>query len=251
MSPEIAVVIFFMIAFFYSSIGFGGGSSYLALLSLFMDDFFQIRSTALLFNVVVVLIGTHMFFKHRIFDFKKFIPFVITGVPLAFIGSTIELSQKSFFILLGSVLVLSAIFLLLPVNKGKVNPSLSLGKIPSGGIGGTIGLLSGMVGIGGGIFLSPMLNLIRRQDAKIIASLTSFYILSNSLAGISGLLYQGTFRLETALTPYLLTSVVVGGILGSRVSIRLSSSFIQSLTALLIFYVGVKLILAHTVNIHI
>src|SRR4028119_512129 len=103
---------FFFIAALYSSVGFGGGSSYLALLALFIPDFLQIKTAALLCNLVVVSTGSYLYFKEGLFDRKIFFPLALCSVPAAFFGATVHLTQKSFFIFLGGVLALSGILLI-------------------------------------------------------------------------------------------------------------------------------------------
>lgn len=117
MSVEYLPIVFFLIALFYSSVGFGGGSSYLAILSLFLTDFYEIRSTALILNICVVTIGTLFFIKNRVFTLKKFWPFLVASIPLAYLGALLRLSKTSFFMVLGISLVLAGIFMLLRFVK--------------------------------------------------------------------------------------------------------------------------------------
>ena len=107
MSIEYLPIVFFLIALFYSSVGFGGGSSYLAILSLFLTDFYEIRSTALVLNICVVTIGTLVFIKNKVFNIKLFWPFLAASIPLSYLGAQIRLSQTSFFLILGSALILA------------------------------------------------------------------------------------------------------------------------------------------------
>ncbi|MBC7416562.1 MAG: sulfite exporter TauE/SafE family protein, partial [Pedobacter sp.] len=113
MSIDYLPIVFFIIALFYSSVGFGGGSSYLAILSLFLNDFHEIRSTALILNICVVTIGTVVFMRNSVFNLKLFWPFLIASIPFAYFGAQLKLSQKSFFLILGSALILSGVFLML------------------------------------------------------------------------------------------------------------------------------------------
>jgi uncharacterized membrane protein YfcA len=151
---------FFVIAFIYSSVGFGGGSSYLALLA---QPFFQllpdtIRPTALLCNIVVVTSGTVIFYKQNKIEWKEVWPFLVASVPLALIGGLWKLNQQSFFLLLAFTLIVASVLLWIQPEtmKGK---NLFLQRIESKiALGGFIGFLSGLVSIGGGIFLSPILE---------------------------------------------------------------------------------------------
>ena len=113
MSIEYLPYIFFLIALFYSSVGFGGGSSYLAVLSLFMSEFYEIRSTALVLNVCVVTIGTIIFIRNRVFDIKAFWPFLAASIPMAYFGAQLQLTQKAFFLILGSALLMAGLFMIL------------------------------------------------------------------------------------------------------------------------------------------
>ena len=251
MPIEYLPFIFFLIALFYSSVGFGGGSSYLALLSLFLTDFYEIRSTALLLNICVVSIGTIMFIRHRVFNFKMFWPFMVFSIPLAFLGAQLQLSQKIFFLILGSALILSGLFLMLKFLQKKIdsrefsNPKKLL-------LGGFVGLLSGISGIGGGIFLSPILNIVNWANPRIIAALASVFILVNSVAGLIGLNVAGTFQIDYDLILRLIIGVVLGGIIGSYLSSKkFNLKFLGILTAILVFYVGLRLILMHGFEIEI
>ena len=251
MPIEYLPFIFFLIALFYSSVGFGGGSSYLAILSLFLTNFYEIRSTALVLNICVVSIGTIMFIRHRIFNFKLFWPFVLFSIPLAFLGAQLRLSQKMFFLILGSALILSGLFLMLKYLQKKIE-SREFSNPKKYMLGGFVGLISGISGIGGGIFLSPVLNILKWKNPRIIASLASVFILVNSVAGLVGLNVAGTFHINYDLIFQLIIAVVLGGGLGSYLSSkRFNLKFLGILTAILVFYVGLRLILMHGFGIRI
>ncbi|MFN4762255.1 TSUP family transporter [Gillisia sp. Q332] len=251
MPIEYLPYIFFFIALFYSSVGFGGGSSYLAILSLFLTDFYEIRSTALVLNICVVSIGTIMFIRHRIFNFKLFWPFMLFSIPLAFLGAQLRLSQTIFFLILGSALILSGLFLTLKYLQKKIE-SKKFSNPKKFMLGGFVGLLSGISGIGGGIFLSPVLNILKWANPRIIASLASVFILVNSVAGLVGLNVAGTFQINYNLIFQLIIAVVLGGSIGSYLSSkRFNLKFLGILTAILVFYVGLRLILLHGFGIKI
>lgn len=244
MSEFLLLFIFFFIALFYSSIGFGGGSSYLAILSLVLVNFYEIRTLALVLNILVVSIGTILFIRRQVFDWKAFWPFIVLSVPLAFLGARLRLSESLFFIILGMALVLSAAMMFFQsFNERNLNRELTRNK--SMVLGGAIGFLSGMVGIGGGIFLSPTLNLIGWKNAKVIASLASVFILVNSLAGISGLLVAQTFEINWSFAAKIIGVVVIGGLIGSNFSIKMNLKLIRILTAILVLYVGFRIVLLH------
>jgi len=251
MSIEYLPIVFFLIALFYSSVGFGGGSSYLAILSLFLTDFYEIRSTALILNICVVTIGTLFFIRNHVFNLKKFWPFLAASIPLAYLGAQLRLSKTSFFMVLGIALVLAGIFMLLRFVKKKMdnyefsNPKKLL-------LRGGIGLLSGVSGIGGGIFLSPVLNLLKWANPRTIASLASVFILVNSISGVIGLNVAGTFKLNNELMLQLIVAVVIGGGIGSYLSNKkFNLKFLGVLTSILVLYVGFRLILLHGFGIKI
>lgn len=251
MSSELLPFIFFFIAFFYSSVGFGGGSSYLAILSLFLTNFYEIRTAALILNICVVSIGTVAYIRHGVFSFKLFWPFLLASIPLAYLGTQFRLSETTFFLILGSLLMLSGGFMLLRYMKAKLKSrEIDLSKKLS--LGGSIGFLAGLSGIGGGIFLSPVLNLLNWANPRIVASLASVFILVNSLAGLSGLLLAGTFQIKSAMILKLIIGVVLGGGLGAYLSSnKFDLRIIGILTAVLVVYVGVRLVLLHGFEVRI
>ncbi|MBU3024334.1 sulfite exporter TauE/SafE family protein [Zobellia galactanivorans] len=239
---------FFIVATLYSSVGFGGGSSYLALLTLFLGGFFAIRSIALICNLVVVSGSTYLYFKNGHAKLKDFLPFVLASIPMAFIGASFRLEEHVFFLLLGFSLVTSAIFLALQTFS-KRDPSEKVADYPKWMtylLGGGIGLLSGLVGIGGGIFLAPILNHLKWDKSIKIAALASFFILVNSISGLAGLVQGGMLDLPWKETLALVVSVLVGGQLGIRISLkRFTPKGIKRITALLVFVVGVRILLKY------
>lgn len=251
MDIELLPIIFFFIALFYSSVGFGGGSSYLAILSLFFSEFYEIRSTALVLNICVVTIGTLIFIKKRVFNLKQFWPFLAVSIPMAYFGAQLRLTQQIFFLILGSALMLAGCFMILKFVKYKLRSKhFSLPKKLS--LGGSVGLLAGISGIGGGIYLSPVLNLMNWKNPRTIASLASVFILVNSIAGLIGLTVAGTFQVSYDLIFQLILAVILGGGLGSYLSNeKFSVRIIGVLTAILVMYVGFRLVLLHGFGIHI
>ena len=244
--PEYGIpLIFFLIAFFYASVGFGGGSSYLALLSLFLTEFQEIRTLALLLNLIVVGIGTFMFIRNDVFKWKLFWPYILSSMPLSFLGAQLPLSDKMFFLVLGFALLGASFFIFIQLlqRSHSNNPLKAYKKLM---IGSGIGLLSGVSGIGGGIFLSPTLNLIGWKDARTVAALASLFILCNSIAGLGGLIASNTFKLNMSLTFPLILAVALGGALGSFITNKkINTQTIKLFTAILIAYVGFRLVLLH------
>lgn len=237
---------FFIIAFIYASVGFGGGSSYLALLSMYALPFQEMRLTALICNVIVVTGGTIIFIRNKQVNYKKILPLVLLSVPLAYIGATLRISERTFFIILGISLV-AASSLLWVKQASNDKESTANGKITTNAlIGGGIGFLSGMVGIGGGIFLSPLLNLINWDNARRVAATASIFILVNSIAGIAGQLSTLSDDINFSRIAMLCGAVFIGGQLGSRMgAVRLNQLLIRRLTAILVFAAGVNILLKH------
>ncbi len=236
---------FLLIALFYSSAGFGGGSSYLALLALYSLPFTQIRSIALICNIVVVTSGVLIFMKNGHYKWRKVLPLVLASVPMAFLGGLIPLRQSIFFIMLGLALILAALGMWFRPGK-KQDDSLEVkGKTSwyNAVYGGGVGFISGMLGIGGGIFLAPILHLTRWDKAKTIAAASSFFILVNSISGLAGQLLNDKFEANWSLTFLLGIAVFIGGQIGSRLSaVQFSQDRVKKVTALLIFFVGMRIL---------
>lgn len=244
-------ILFFFVALFYSSVGFGGGSSYLAILSIVLSEFFEIRSLALVLNLTVVSIGTFNFYRKKLIEIKEIWPFIVFSFPIAFLGALLKLKESTFFVLLGGALVTSGLFMLIQVIQRKfTNTKLSLPK--KGLLGSAIGFLSGITGIGGGIFLSPTLNLIGWKTPRTVASLASVFILVNSAAGLGGLIISKTFLFNWNFAFPLIGAVVIGGTLGSYLTnSKFNINSIRILTAILVTYVGLRLILLHSFGVKI
>lgn len=242
---------FFAVAVLYSSVGFGGGSSYLALLALFLPNFLEIKTMALLCNLVVVSGGTYLFYQEGLFNKKLFLPLVACSVPAAFLGATISLSQPIFFVCLGAVLALSGALLIfqlfLPVPQSHAPTPKSSALALHLSLGAGAGFVSGLVGIGGGILLSPVLHLLRWAQPKTIAALASFFILVNSLAGLAGQVASGNFKADGTILFPLLLAVFAGGQVGTRVSLqKLQPRAVKGLTGVFVLVIGVKLVLHYT-----
>jgi uncharacterized protein len=246
MEVYILVISFFAVALVYSSVGFGGGSSYLALMA---QPFFgllpeTIRPAALLCNIVVVTGGTIIYYREGKISLKEIWPFLIASVPMAFVGGYWKLKDDTFFVLLGFTLLLSSMFLWLkPKEEAKPNMNSVTGPVL---LGGGIGLLSGLVSIGGGIFLAPVLHLLNWFEAKRIAALASVFILVNSIGGLIGQFAAGLQNFKWDFILPLLVAVLIGGQIGSRLSAKkFNTIYIRRITAILILLAALNILKDH------
>lgn len=236
----ILIPIFFVISLIYASAGFGGGSSYLAVLALFPLEFTTVRMVALLCNIVVVSGSVYVFYKNGFLRFRKVLPLLLLSVPFAYLGGRLKINQDTFFVILGVTLLIAGVLMLVNQNEKTVK----LPNYTNGIIGGGIGFLSGLVGIGGGIFLSPLLYLSRWAEAKVIATTTACFILVNSISGLFGQISTNGFDVDIQLTSALLITVLIGGQVGSRLTAtKINPKIVQKITAILILFVAVKLLL--------
>ncbi len=206
-----------------------------------------LRPTALLCNIVVVTGGTIIFSREGLLDLKKNWPFLLFSVPMAFLGGYLPIKQNTFFLLLAITLIAAAILLWFQnsLQQKSENPRLGDNFLIKIGLGSCIGLLSGMVSIGGGIFLSPVLHLLRWDDAKKISALASVFILVNSISGLAGQLTRHP-DLDWRFIVPLLIAVFVGGQLGSRLGSKwFNAIYIKRITALLILLAGINILKDH------
>ena len=241
------LLFFLIIAFVYASVGFGGGSSYLAILALYALPFKEMRLIALICNIIVVTGGTVIFIRNEQVNLKKILPLVLVSVPMAFLGVTMKISQDSFFILLGLSLVVAA--MLLWIKTKQMHKTFAINKndyVKDGFLGGVIGFLSGMVGIGGGIFLSPLLNLMNWDTPKRIAAAASLFILVNSIAGIAGQITSLPSDINYLRILLLCLAVLIGGQLGSRMgAIKFNQLVVRRITAVVVFFAGIEALTKH------
>lgn len=244
----LAYALFFLAALIYSSVGFGGGSSYLAILSASgVMEQAGLKATALLCNIVVVSNGTYQYYKEGWLDLKKVAPIALCSVPMAYLGGQMKLSDAFYFNLLGAALVVSGLLLILDPRRESAWFSKQTAWFRHGfsvASGAGIGLLSGMVGIGGGIFLAPLLHLIRWDTAKSIAAMSSFFILVNSISGLAGQLSKNANAIPWSDVAPFAAIVFVGGFIGSKLSIHLLKPlWIKRITGVLVFLVGLEILL--------
>lgn len=246
--PLIVILVagFFLTALLYASVGFGGGSTYAALLALSGIDYRVLPMVALACNIVVVAGSTVRFARAGVTPWRGALLLTALAAPAAFVGGLVPIAREAFFLLLGLSLLFTSVTMLIPVReKVAGEPSRWSRSMPF--IAAPLGFLAGLVGIGGGIFLAPLLHLARWKDARAIAATASLFILVNSLFGLAGqLLKHGPAMFGGAMAEAmpLLLAVVVGGQIGSLLAVRvLPVRWIRWLTALLVSAVGLRLLL--------
>jgi len=240
----ILTILFLITACIYSSVGFGGGSTYLALLLLWGIPFTVFPVIALCCNIIVVLGNCINYTRAGNLNLKLLIPYLIGSVPLAYLGGTLSINKEIFEILLFTILIIAGLLLLINFKKYDDNEK-SYKKISypiSIGIGSVLGFISGVVGIGGGIFLSPILFLIRAGKPKEIATAASVFILINSISGVFGHLSKNFVFNELLNYWPLLISVFIGGQIGNFVNIRiLPTKVLAFLTGALVLFVAIRM----------
>ena len=237
-------ILFFITAILYSSVGFGGGSTYLALLLIWNVPYYIFPVIALLCNIIVVSGNSFNYVRAGHHNFKLLIPFLIGSIPLSFLGGTLILDKKIFEILLFLVLSIAGMLLLIG-NKSYEDENIKINKLHllvSLLIGSLLGLISGIVGIGGGIFLSPLLFLLKADKPKNIITTASLFILINSISGLLGQLTKENILNEILLYWPLFLSVFIGGLLGNFLSLKIFSNRLLALsTSLLVIFVAIRM----------
>ena len=237
-------ILFFVTATLYSSVGFGGGSTYLALLLLWGVPYYIFPAIALLCNIFVVSGNSYNYIRAGNLNLKLLLPYLIGSVPLAFIGGSLQIDKSLFETLLFLVLC-TAGFLLLFKFKSYDDNNDSYKKIPfiiSLVIGCVLGFISGIVGIGGGIFLSPILFLLRAGKPQHIVTTASIFILINSISGIIGQLTKNDVFNEINNYWVLILAVIIGGQLGNFLNLKLfSTKILALLTAILVIFVTIRM----------
>ena len=237
-------ILFFVTAILYSSVGFGGGSAYLALLLISGVPYFIFPMLALSCNIIVVSGNCFNYIRAGNLNLRLLIPYLIGSMPLAFIGGSLPIEKKLFEILLFLVLTIAGILLLLNFRSYD-DKEESYRKIPiiiSILIGGILGFISGVVGIGGGVFLSPILFLIKAGRPKHIVTTASLFILINSLSGIVGQLTKNVVISEIPNYWFLLLVVLIGGQVGNFLNLKIFPTRILALvTAGLVLFIAIRM----------
>lgn len=248
--PQLAAL-FAVTALLYASVGFGGGSTYNALLVLSGVHYHILPTIALICNIIVVAGGSWRFWHAGYIGLKRILPWIVFSIPAAWLGGRLAISETLFVGLLGGALLLAGLQLVLEreaVETEAAQQRVSRFFCYTAGSG--LGFLSGIVGIGGGIFLAPILYFLRWGAPREIAGTASVFILVNSLAGLAGQLMKleaeyGVAHSAALLHDYwlLFPVVLIGGQIGSRLgSTRIPPMIIKRLTALLILYVAMRLL---------
>lgn len=231
----------FIIAFLFSACGQGGASGFLAVMSLFSVDPVLMKSSALLLNVFVTMISFYNYYKSGHFNIKLFIPLIILSIPMSFFGASIVVDAAIYRRILGICLLITAITFFVGLKKSEEETK----RMPfAAGLltGAIIGFLSGLVGIGGGILLSPIMLFFKWASFKKVSAITSLFILVNSISGIGGILSSGA-HLSSSIFLWILIAIVaalIGSYWGSR---KAPVYVLKKVLATILLIASVKLLL--------
>jgi uncharacterized membrane protein YfcA len=239
-------ILFFLVALIYSSAGFGGGSLYLAILSHSALPVQAVRSLALLCNGQVTLLSVKRFAWQGYYRNSRMWILLACSIPCVFIGAAAKLENRTFYLLLAACLIAAGALIQLQTQWSKRSVSETQWPVWTVYLAGAgCGLLAGMTGIGGGIYLAPVLYFAAWGDERRIAATTSLFIAVNSLAGIAGIALNGQPILEPAMWPVII-AVFLGGLIGSWLSVKvLPLHLLRMITSAILIFVGVKLLFDH------
>ena len=237
-------ILFFLTAILYASVGFGGGSTYLALLFIWGVPYTIFPIIALGCNIIVVSGNCFNYIRGGNLNLRLLVPYLIGSIPLSYIGGTIPIEKQFFEILLFFVLLIAGFLLLINFKSYGVKEK-SYTNIPyfiSIIIGAILGFISGVVGIGGGIFLSPILFLLKAASPKHIITAASIFILINSIFGIIGQFTKEIYFNEIYSYLYLLIVVLIGGQIGNYLNLKIFSTRVLALiTSALVLFVAIRM----------
>lgn len=244
MSLEIAFLgaLFLLISILYTSVGLGGGTSYLALLALFSFNYSQIPVIALICNIVAVSTSAFLMLKRKQFKFREIFPFLLLSIPFSYIGGMIFLPKNIFFFVLGMTLLFASFFLVYRRHQSHKKELSQINVFIPLSLGAFLGLISGALGIGGGIFLGPILYFLGYGPFNRVPMITTFFILLNSLAGLSAR-GGGTILVVVSEVWPLFVCVMMGSVIGFFWrNNKLAADKVKALTALLVFFVSTRLL---------
>ena len=237
-------ILFFITAILYSSVGFGGGSTYLALMIILDVPYYIFPIIALICNIIVVSGNSVNYIRSGNLNLRLLLPYLAGSIPFAFFGASILIEKEFFELLLFFVLLIAGVFLLIE-SKSFNSENFQIKKVPiflSVIIGSILGFISGIVRIGGGIFLSPILYLLKSGYPKQIATTASLFILINSLFGIAGQLTKERTYYEFLDYWPLFIVVLIGGLIGNMLNLKFfSNKTLVIITAVLVIFVSVRM----------
>jgi uncharacterized protein len=233
----------FVAALLYSSVGHGGASGYLAVMALMSTAPAQMKPAALALNVLVASLATWKFYKAGAFSWKLLWPLCLASIPMAFIGGTMTLPGHIYKPIIGAVLVYAALKSYWTAKSATALEARPVSTPVLLVLGATLGLLSGLTGVGGGIFISPILLFLRWADVKTVSGVAAAFILANSVSGLAGVMSKG-FVFPDALLWWAIAAVA-GGYIGSEYgSKRLGNPTIQRILALVLLIAGGKMLMS-------
>ena len=244
-------ILFFLTALIYASVGFGGGSTYTSLLVLFNLDYQSIPIISLSCNLIVVSVSSFYFVKNKLVNTKLIISLIVFSIPMSFLGGNLKLSEEYFVLILGLALLGSSLLMLSNKSLEADEKHAPTNRKSYWQIGFTlglpVGLIAGITGIGGGIFLAPILHLMNIAKARTIAATACLFILVNSLAGLMGQLNKQGLEIlhfeHLKILVLLPISVLIGGLIGNRVAIKYFTPLqLRRATAILILVVAIRLL---------
>ena len=237
-------VLFFITAILYSSVGFGGGSTYLALMLIWDIPYYIFPVVALFCNIIVVSGNSINYVRSGNHNVKLLLPYLIGSIPFAFFGASLQISKNVFEIILFLILTVAGTLLFIE-SRSLINKKFKINKIPkifSILIGSVIGFFSGLVGIGGGIFLSPILFLMKAGHPKQIATSASLFILINSIFGVAGQITKDIVFDKFLDFWMFFLAVIIGGQIGNFLNIKfLSNKTLALITSLLVMFVAARM----------
>lgn len=247
MTETFKTILIAVVAFLYAAVGHGGATGYIAALSLFGHSHDEVAGTALLLNTVVASLSLFFYARAGQLNMRLALPFLLLSVPMAFIGAKLHIDQKTFHYILAGVLVLSSLrFIFVDTSRVRGNPDESVVyKAPplplALAVGGALGFVSGIVGIGGGVFLSPILLFCRFADVKQTSAASALFIVANSISGLIGrqLDHRLDFYHLGSFLPLAIVAALAGGYLGAG---RFSSRALQIILAVVLLMAALRLV---------